>query len=227
MRRVNLDAEERKETGKGDVGRLRRSGFVPAILYGGSEEPLPVKLDRRKLIHFLHRIGEENVLINLKIKSDEVPFNQLAILKHLEYDPITDQLIHIDFQRVSMKEKIASEVHIILKGEAEGIKSGGILEQVLRTIEVECLPQDMPEHFEIDISNLKVHDSLHVRDIPLPPGVKLLTEEDKAILSILPPRKVEEVVEAVEAEAEVAEPEVEGEEEKKEEEEEKEEKEEK
>ena len=191
MKKVNLDVEERKEAGKGDMRKLKASGFVPGIIYGDDSKAIPVKLDRKKLVHFLHSIGRENVLTNLKIKSDKGSSDQLVIIKDMQQDPVTDQLIHLDFQRVSLKKKIISEVHIILKGEPEGVKAGGMLDHALRIVEVECLPQDMPEHIEVDISGFKIHDSLHVKDLPLSPRVRMVTSGERNILSVLPPRKIE------------------------------------
>ena len=192
MKKFDLDVEERKESGKADIGRLRRSGSVPGIVYGEGAKALSIKLDKKKLIHFIHRIGEENILTNLKIKGEKKNFEQLVILREIQYDPVTEDIIHLDFQRVSLKKKITSEVPIILKGESEGVKTGGgILDHALRAVEVECLPGDMPEHIEIDISGLKIHDSIHVKDLPLPAGVTMLTDMERSVLSVLPPRKIE------------------------------------
>lgn len=209
MKKVNLEVEGRIQSGTAEVERLRKSGFVPGVVYGDNKENLLVQLDSKKLIHFLHKIGEENVLTNLKIKNDGKVTEQLVIIKDMQYDPVTEKLVHMDFQRVSLKKKIISEVHIVLKGEPEGVKVGGILDQALRAVEVECLPQDMPEHIEVDISGLNIHDSVHVRDLPLPPGAEMVTDEERTVLSILPPRKIE--VEE-EAPAEIEEPELIGEE---------------
>jgi large subunit ribosomal protein L25 len=208
MKKVNLDVEKREQTGTADIKRLRKSGFVPGIVYGGEGKSLPIKLDRKKLIHFLHSIGEENVLTNLRIKKNGDSSEQLVVLKDVQYDPVTEQLVHLDFQRVSMKKKMISELHVLLKGEPEGVKVGGILDQALRTVEVEGLPQDMPEHLEIDISGLKIHDSVHVKDLPLPSGVEMITDGERSVLSVLPPRKIEEE----EIPEEITEPELVGEE---------------
>jgi len=191
MKKVDLDVQERKETGKGEIGRLRKSGFVPGIVYGDNGKNILVKLDRKNLIHFLHRIGQENVLTNLKIKNETGVSEQLVIIKDTQYDPVREDVVHLDFQRVSLKKKVISEVHIVLKGEPEGIKAGGMLDHALRTVEVECLPMDMPERIEIDISPLKIHDGIHVKDLPLPANVEMITEGDRSVLSILPPRKIE------------------------------------
>ncbi len=209
MKKVVLDVQERKETGKSKIGRLRNSGFVPGIVYGDKDKGILVKIDRKNLIHFLHAICVGNVLKNLKIKGEKGILDQLVIIKDTQYDPVSDDIIHLDFQRVSLTKKIISEVHIVLKGEPEGIKAGGMLDHALRMVEVKCLPKDMPERIEVDISGLNIHDSIHVKDLPLPEGVEMITDEERSILSILPPRKIE-VEEEVVAAAE--EPELVGEE---------------
>lgn len=217
MKRIDLSAEIREEKGTRGVRNLRKSGYLPAVLYGGGKDTLSLKLDRKTLIPVLHRIGEENVFINLKISppkntsSEEAkPSDQLTMLKLLQHNPVTDELIHLDFQRISLKKKIVTELHIALVGEPKGIKDGGILDHSLRTIEVEALPQDMPEHIEVDISELNIGETIHVSDVPVTPNVKILTDLERGVLSILAPRKVEEI----EEEAEEVEPEVAGKEKK-------------
>lgn len=206
MRKVDLDVEERKEAGKGEIGRLRKTGFVPGIVYGDENKALPVKLERKKLIHFFHSIGGVNVLTNLKIKGEKGSSDQLVIIRDMQRDPVTDNLIHLDFQRVSLKKRITSEVNIVLKGIPEGVTAGGILDHALRIVEVESLPLDMPELIELDISGFKIHDSIHVKDLPLPPNVKMKTDPERGVLSILPPRKIEAEEET--AKVEEGEPEV-------------------
>ncbi|MDD5454650.1 MAG: 50S ribosomal protein L25 [Candidatus Ratteibacteria bacterium] len=199
MKKIDLDVQERKETGKSEIGRLKKSGFVPGIVYGDNGKNIPVKMDKKKLVHFLHSIGQENVLTNLKIKDEKGTSEQLVLIKETQYDPVSDEVLHMDFQRVSLKKKIISEVHIVLKGEPEGVKAGGMLDHSLRMVEVKCLPTDMPERIEIDISNLKIHDAIHVKDLTLPAGVEMVTDPQRSVLSILPPRKIELEEEAVKA----------------------------
>ncbi|MCK4905598.1 50S ribosomal protein L25 [bacterium] len=191
MKKVDLDVQERKETGKGKVGRLRKAGFVPAIVYGDNSKGLSVKIDKKILVHFLHAIGEGNVLTNLKIKGEKGISEQLVIIKDTQLDPVNEDILHLDFQRVSLTKKIISEVRIILKGESEGVKAGGMLDHALRTVQVECLPADMPERIEIDISTFKIHDGIHVKDLPVSSGVEMITDMERNVLSILPPRKIE------------------------------------
>jgi len=217
MKKVDLNTEIREEKGTREAGKLRRSGYLPAVLYGGSKETLSLKLDRKTLIPILHRIGEENVFINLKIKKasgGEGTSTQLAMLKTLQHNPVTDELIHLDFQRISLKEKIVTELYIVLQGEAPGVKEGGILDHSLRTIEVEALPQDMPDHLEVDISELTIGDTVRVSAIPVPPNVNILIDTERPVLSVLAPKVVEEIEEEIEEAVEELEPEVAGKEKK-------------
>ncbi|MBU0533243.1 MAG: 50S ribosomal protein L25 [Candidatus Omnitrophica bacterium] len=191
MKKVDLDVQERKEKGKGEIGRLRKAGFVPAIVYGDNSKGLSVKIDKKILVHFLRAIGNGNVLTNLKIKGEKGISEQLVIIKDTQFDPVREDILHLDFQRVSLTKKIISEVRIILKGEPEGVKAGGMLDHALRTVQVECLPADMPERIEIDISTFKIHDGIHVKDLPIPAGVEMITDMERNVFSILPPRKIE------------------------------------
>jgi len=138
-------------------------------------------------------------LTNLKIKGEKGTLEQLVLIKETQHDPVTEDVLHLDFQRVSLTKKIVSEVRIILKGEPEGVKAGGMLDHALRTVQVECLPADMPERIEIDISGLKIHDGIHVKDLTLPAGVEMVTDRERSVLSILPPRKIEVEEEAIKA----------------------------
>ena len=197
--------------------KIRREGFIPAIVYGGHKKPLGIKIREHDFIHLLHTIHGENIMIELRISRDGKEKKELAILKEVQRDPLMNRIIHADFLRVSLKETLEVEVPVVPVGEAKGVKEGGILEIILRHIRVEALPQDLPEHLEVDISNLEVGDTLHVGDITPPPGVKILTHPEETILTIVPPRVVEEVV-AVAPEEVVEEAEMEEKEEKVEEE---------
>ncbi len=216
MKKVELKAWLRE---KRNPKQLRKEGIIPAILYGGHKEPTPLQVLKNEFVHFLHAIHGEKTLINLLIKKDGKEKSELAIIKDMQLDPLTDEIIHIDFQRISLKEKITAEVPVIYVGEPEGVKKGGVLEHILRSIEVEALPEDLPEHIEVDVSSLDIGDSFHVGDISLPEKIKILTPLEETIFTVLAPKVTEEIVEV--EEVEVAEEEkIEEEEEKKEKEEE-------
>ena len=212
MKKVEIGVEKRE----GEKAKnLVKKGYIPGIIYGATKSPEPIKVLSHNFIHFLHEIGEEQVIFNLKFKNKKK--HQPTILKDIQYDPIKDTVIHLDFQRVSDKKPITVEVPLLLVGEPKGVKEGGVPEEVNRTVEIEALIQDIPEHIEIDISGLGIGDSIHVRDLKLSEKIKVLTHPEKTLFTVVPPRVQEEVIQP-EEEKEV---EVISEEKKKEEEEEK------
>jgi len=208
---VELAGEVRTETGKKIAKRLRRSHRIPGVVYGGSSGPVSLSLDPLALLAAVE--SSENVLINLSL-TGEGGRKALVILKELQLDPVKGSPLHADFLEVSMEKKIRVEVPVVLSGEPEGVKSkGGILEHVLRQVGVECLPLNIPERIRADVSAMDVGDSLHVRDLVVAEGVRILDDAARVVASVVAPAAEE--VPAAEAEAPV-EPEVVGKKEKEE-----------
>ncbi len=210
MKRIQLQVETRETKGKEESKRLRNSGYVPGILYSPHDkENILLKVPEKELHHFLSDKKHAHGIIDLKIKKDnDKDVTRLAVVKDFQYDSLQKRISHFDFYGVTMKEKITLQVPLILEGEPKGIKEGGILDISLREVEVECLPADAPEAITIDISQLGFNDVLSLQDIELPKDVKLLTEPDRTIASVVAPTKmVEEVAEEeeeiTEAEAEI------------------------
>ncbi|MDP2753283.1 MAG: 50S ribosomal protein L25/general stress protein Ctc [Nitrospirota bacterium] len=205
MERITINAEKRKEFGKGAARNLRRKNMIPAILYRGGDS-LPVKFSQKELAQFINTTAGEQVMVNLQFADGE---SRLALVKDYQLDPIKGELLHADFFEVSLTEEIKVTVHIAAVGEPIGVKrDGGILQYLLRKIEVECLPDRIPGHIKIDISGLEIGQSLHVSDLKLGEGIKVLTDPDEVIVNIIAP-VVEEVAPVeVAAAPEVAEPEV-------------------
>lgn len=211
MKRIQLQVETRETKGKEESKRLRNSGYVPGILYSPHDkENILLKVPEKELHHFLSDKKHAHGIIDLKIKKDDAKdVTRLAVIKDFQYDSLQKRISHFDFYGVTMKEKITLQVPIILEGEPKGIKEGGILDISLREVEVECLPADAPEAITVDISHLGFNDVLSLEDITLPKDVKLLTESDRTIASVVAPTKVvEEVVEEEEEEISEAETEV-------------------
>jgi large subunit ribosomal protein L25 len=199
-----LSVQPREATGKGAVGRLRRQGRIPAILYGGGQPPLPLSVSPTELQRALHAHAAGGVLVSLRLPGEDEP--RAAVVRDLQVDPLRDTLLHIDFQAVRMDEEISVEVPIHLVGEAAGVKEqSGILAVLMRTVEVSCLPSLIPERLDADVSSLRIHDVLTVADLRLPEGVRVTTAATQALVTVAPPT-VEEVVAPVAAPA--AEPEV-------------------
>jgi large subunit ribosomal protein L25 len=218
-----IHAEKREEKGKGASRSLRRSDMIPAILYRGGGS-LPIKIPTKEIIQFINTTAGEQVMVTIKFSDGE---SKLALMKEYQVDPTKKELLHADFFEVSLTEKVRVKVHVAMTGEPIGVKRDkGVLQNLLREIEVECLPDKIPGHIKIDISGLEIGQSLHVSDLKLDEELKILTDSSEVIANVIAPA-VEEVapVEAAAAAApeEVAEPEVikkgkkeeEGEEEKK------------
>lgn len=211
MNPFELVAERRTKMGKGASRRLRRlDSKVPGILYGGKEEPLPLSIEHRFLSKALENEGFYSHILNIKIDGVE----QKAILRDLQRHPYKPRIVHFDLQRISANEKIHMLVplHFIGEEEAPGVKeSGGLVSHLMSTLEISCLPKDLPEFIQVDISKLGLDESIHLSEVKLPKGVELTTaveassERDVAVVSIHLPRVEAEPVEEVAAEGEVAE----------------------
>lgn len=205
MEKVSLGAETREKTGKGSSGRLRKTGYIPAILYGGKEAPQPLIVNIKDLKKALSTEAGENVIISLKV-GDKA---RTVIVKNLQTDPVREDLLHVDLCQISLKERLKASVPIVVRGEAPGVKEGGILQHRLREIEVECLPTEIPESIPVDVSGLSIGDSLHVKDLRITGDIRILVDGEESVVSIVPPTV--EVVAPPTPEEVVAEPEVIGE----------------
>ena len=202
MERVTLSVEKRGRTGKGGARTLRAVGAIPAVVYKGGSS-LPVQLSGKELSYFISKTAGEQVIVNLKFSDD----TRQAILKEYQVDPVSGKLLHADFQEISASEVIKVVVHVVLHGEAIGVKRDkGVLQYGLREIEIECLPDKIPGHFVLDVSNLVIGHALHVRDIKPEEGIRILTDPNEVLASVIGIK--EEVVVAEAAPVEVAEPEV-------------------
>jgi len=213
-----IKADKRTELGKNAAGRLRRQGLVPAILYGESMTNVPLTLKKKDIIEILKSETGENTIFKVTFDSEE----RDVMIKEVQINPITDELTHVDLIQISMDKPVRVSVPIELTGEPVGVKvEGGIADFLLRELEIECLPRQIPEAVKIDVSNLHLHQSFKVQNLQLPAGIKVLTEPQTAIVVIssvaeeVAPATTEEVVEA----PEIQEPEVIKKERKKEEEE--------
>ncbi len=209
MEEILLVAQKREEIGKGKVKDLRDKGFVPAVLYGEGSAAVPIKVSHRELMQLVHQHRIENAIISLSIGDEAKGKKRSCIIKEIQHDPITEDIVHVDFNEISLTKAIKVNVPVVTKGEAVGVKQeGGSLEHILWELEVECLPTDIPKQFEVDVSALKMGDSIHVRDIAVPSTVKVLNSPEAMVLSVAAPIKEEPVAaEAVEGE-EKQEPEV-------------------
>jgi len=200
MERPVLRAEFREEIGKGKVRKLRAKGLIPAIFYGSKTKTIPLVVDSKELVNTLKTEAGENVLIDLHIIKDAKTDRKVVMVKDIQIDPIQMKMIHTDFYEVAMDTMVTVEVPIHLIGKPEGTKMGGILEQVRRVIQVQSLPGDIPKGIDVDVSSLKIGDSIHVKDIQAG-KFKILVDSNVTVATVVPPAVEEKVAEAVVAEA--------------------------
>jgi large subunit ribosomal protein L25 len=199
---VKLKAEKRTVVGRNAIKKIKAQGLVPGVIYGSQGEPIALQVEARALTNVLAHALSEHVLVELEIADGSQSTNRLALIQEVQHHPLRPELLHVDFHAVSATEKITSEVPIEAVGDALGVRTfGGLLEHSLRTLEVECFPQDLPEIVRIDVTNLNIGESLHVRDIPLPSGVESLTPADLTVVSVVASRVGEEVTETAETPA--------------------------
>lgn len=209
MEEIFLEVQPREETGKAKIKVLRRGGFIPAVIYTQGEETETIKIVSREFLRILHEHRAGSIIINLRAKGEaKKNKGRACLIKEVQYNPVKGDVIHVDFNQISLTKAIKVNVGVVAKGESVGVKAdGGALEHILWEIEVECLPTEIPKEIEVDVTNLKIGDAIHVRDIKVPPGIKIFNDPDAIILSVVPPMKEEVVVAPVEGE-EKAEPEV-------------------
>jgi large subunit ribosomal protein L25 len=204
MERITLNVQKREEKGKGAARSLRRGMMIPAILYRGGGS-LPIKIPKKEISQFINTTSGEQVMVNLQFAEGD---HKLALIRDYQVDPTKREMLHVDFFEVSLTEKVRVSVHVTTTGEPVGVKRDkGILQNLLREIEVECLPDNIPGHIKIDISGLEIGQSFHVGNLNLGEDVKILTDGSEVIANIIAPL-VEEAAPAEVATPEAAEPEV-------------------
>lgn len=189
-----LNVDIRKEQGTSAARRTRLQNKVPAVVYHSGLEATPLSVDKISLNKAL-KTGQMIFEVNVEDK------DQFVLVKEIQYHPVTDEIIHIDFQKVKEDEKISLEVAVRSSGEAQGVKLGGLLVQMLNSVTIKCKPAEIPEFLEIDVTDMEMNTNLFVKDITLPTDVEMLTAEDIAVVSVQEPKqeKEEEVAEDTES----------------------------
>ncbi|WP_353683253.1 50S ribosomal protein L25 [Thermodesulfovibrio sp. 3907-1M] len=201
MERFVLNAEKRERTGKGVARQLRNKGIIPCVVYKGGYS-VPVQIRAKEILPFMNIATREKLFVTLKLNGEE----KQAILQDYQIDPVSGKLLHVDFLEVSATEKIRVTVPVVLVGEPIGVKQDkGVLQHGISEIEIEAIPEKIPGHIEVDVSNLKVWDAIHVRDIKFEEGIKVISDPDEVIATIT---LEEEEIEAAAPVEETPEPEV-------------------
>jgi large subunit ribosomal protein L25 len=187
---ATLEVTRRDQLGRGESGRLRRAGRIPAVLYGGPNDAESLSVDPKELSRILHSQSGVNTLIGLKLDGAGAT---RVLVKAYQLDPVTHKLLHADFYRVAMDKKLRVTVPVHLTGEAKGVKAqGGVVDFVHREVVIECLPANIPEHITVDVTELMLHDGVRVRDLPPVETWTALSDADMLIVHVISP-KVEEV----------------------------------
>ena len=202
MERLELHTTVRKSTGNSPARSLRRSGHIPAVLYGPKTDPVLLSVNIKDLEQVFKQGNVFQIILNLVIQNGK-KITKAAMVKELQTHPVSGNFIHIDFYEIDMKRQINVMVPVITKGQPVGVENGGMLNIVRRELELLCLPGDIPEAVEIDVSDLDIGDSIHIEDIPLGENVEISADVNFTVVTVLTPKvEEEEVVEEEEAELE-------------------------
>ncbi len=193
-KQVKLSVEPRTALGRSAVRKLKAAGSVPAVIYGAKDKPEALQVSRRDINAMLSHASGENILVELEMKGGK---NRLALVQEVQHSPVGGSVLHIDFHAVSMDEVIQADVPLETTGTPNGVKNfGGLLEQNIRALAIECLPKDLPDVISVDVTALNIGDSIHVREIQLPDGVKTRISPELTAFSVMAPTVEEEPVAA-------------------------------
>ena len=213
MEQISFDVQIRKKTGSARARQVRRSNLIPGIVYGGNSKPMTIQADRKAYDRIYRQHAGESLIYHLNLVDEDKKISDFpAVIKDIQLHPVTDEVIHIDFNRISLDKEIEIKVKVLSKGDAVGVKrDGGTLEHLMWDLDVICLPTNIPHHLEADVTNLGVHDSIYVKDLVLPPGVHTKHDPQSVVITIAGSIREEvavPVVEGEEAAAAGSEPEV-------------------
>jgi large subunit ribosomal protein L25 len=189
---LDLHATVRNAVGNNSVGRLRKAGRIPAVIYGKKHSNKSLEVDSKTFNLLLAGSASDNILVNLKIDGEAA--ESLALVQEIQHDYLRGGILHIDFHAVAADEDMHADVPIVLSGVETAEKKGGKIEFVIRDLEVHCLPKDLPESFQVDVAHLEIDDAVHVRDIKLPAGVSTKIHGELVVAILKEPKVIEEVV---------------------------------
>jgi large subunit ribosomal protein L25 len=206
MATAQLKADVRSDKGKGVARKMRSAGKVPAIIYGHKREPQSLAIDCRELVRLLEKHAAASTVIELAIDGGTAR----TLIREIQRHPVKRDILHVDFQELVAGERVTVRVPVVYVGTAAGVKEGGILDQIMHELEINVDPSDIPQHIDVDVTNVTIGHPLHVGDLKLPPGVKVLDDVEATLCIVSPPRtaEIEVPTEEAAATAEPAEPEV-------------------
>ena len=188
-KQIKLNAQTRSQLGRNAVKKIKSAGFVPAVIYGKNESPVSLQVSSREIEDLLNHATGENVLVELEIGGDGKSQNRLALIQEVQHHPVRRNVLHVDFHAVNANEALHTHVPIEVRGEPTGVKNrGGLLEVHLHSLEVECLPKDLPEIIVVDVSSLDVGQAIHLSQIQLPEGVVARGNPELTVLQVSAPK---------------------------------------
>ncbi|MCZ2111446.1 MAG: 50S ribosomal protein L25 [Dehalococcoidia bacterium] len=190
MEEITLTVEARADRGKSAARRLRRTGKIPAVFYGPKSEPTPIAIDRKAFATHVANL-EGSHLVRFQSTANELQ-QRVALVREVQQHPANDSILHVDFYEVDLSQRLKVTVPLHFVGRAKGVAEGGILQPIVREMEIECLPIDIPQFIEVDVTALDIHDALHFADVVMPTNVTAVFDANEAIVNVLPPT-VEEV----------------------------------
>jgi len=214
MEEIILDVQPREAIGKAKAKDLRRKGFIPGILYAQGKDSQAIQVSNSELLRLVHQHRLESVVVHLRVASSGTKAAKKdktypCLIKEMQYDPVKGDIIHVDFNEISLSKTVKVNVPVVAKGESVGVKQeGGSLEHILWEIEVECLPTDIPKEIAVDVAQLKIGDAIHIKDIVFDPKIKVLNNSEAIVLSVVAPLKEEVIAPPPIEGEEIVEPEV-------------------
>ncbi|TET94099.1 MAG: 50S ribosomal protein L25/general stress protein Ctc [Desulfobacteraceae bacterium] len=203
MATIQLDLKKRTKTGKGSARRLRSMGMLPVIVYGPEISPIMLSIDYKQLEKILRGKSAESIIFDLRVDSNGKKYSKRVMIKEIQKDPVTRDYLHVDFYEISMEKELEVDIPVHLVNTPIGVSEGGILEHIRRELKISCMPRNLVDKIEIDVSGLDVGQSIHIGDISFPPGLKSMEDENLTIATVVAPAiEVEEVEEVEEEEVE-------------------------
>jgi large subunit ribosomal protein L25 len=184
-----LKAHTRKRSGSAALNALRREGLIPAVVYGNKQESINIRMDRKAVTDLLVHSVSENILVTLEIEDRKE--NKLALVKDVQHDPLSGKILHMDFQSVEENETIRARIPLELSGECAGAKAGGMLEFLTHSLDITCVPKNLPEKVSVDVSNLNIGETVRIKDLKLPTGVNAKADSEVIIAIVAEPKVVE------------------------------------
>ena len=187
MEQIQVEAFIRNQSGKGPARTLRRSGHIPAIFYGPETQPISLYVRQKDLEKIFKKHSGENLFFQVQLKGEHQEESRTAMLKELQKDPVSRAYLHVDFYEVSLTKELEVEVGLRIVGKPKGVEKGGMLQEARRDLQIRCLPRNIPEYIEVDVSGLEIGDSIHVRDLKLGEELQILNDPQATIVTVVPP----------------------------------------